>query len=71
MSHCAYQELKYSHHAPLFVIVVLGVVFGLSSSSTLSVGDGAVDLIVVEGVLQGCGPLPLLSLPHVDPLTFL
>ena len=25
----------------------------------------AVYLVVVGGVLQGCGPLPLLSLPHV------
>ena len=64
MSHFAHPELGYSHHVPLFVIIVLGVVFGVSSS-TLSRGDDAVDLIIVRGRLQGCGPLPLLSLPRV------
>ena len=63
MSHCAYPELRYPHHAPLFVIVVLGVIFGVSSS-TLSRGNGGVDLVVVGGVLQVCSPLPLLSLPR-------
>ena len=62
MSHCAYPYLRYSHHAPLFAIVVLGVVFDVNSSSNLSGGDGAVDHVVVGGVLQGFFPLPLLSL---------
>ena len=65
MPHCAYPELRYSHHAPLFIIVILGVVFGVSSNSNLSGGDGAVYLVVVEGILQGCVPLPLLSLPCI------
>ena len=52
MSHCAYPELRYSHHAPLFVIIVPGG-FGVSNSSTLSGGDGAIDIILVGGVLQG------------------
>ena len=64
VSHCAYPELSYSNHAPLFVIVVLGVVFGVIIS-TLSRGDGTVDLVFVGGRLQGCGYLPLLSLPCV------
>ena len=51
-------------HAPLFVIVVL-VGFGVSSSSTLSREDGTVDLVNVGVVLRVCGPLPLLSLPHI------
>ena len=49
---------------PLFVIIVLGG-FGVSSSSTLSGGNGAVDLVVVGCVFQGCGPLPLLPLSRV------
>ena len=64
MSHYAYPELRYSHHAPIFIIPILGG-FGVISSSTLSGGDGAVDLVVVRGFLQGCVPLPLLSLPCV------
>ena len=65
MSHCAYPELSYSRHVPPFIIVVLGGVFGVRSSSTLSGGDGVVDLVIVEGFLQGCGPLPLLSLSRI------
>ena len=65
MSHCSYTELSYSHYTPLFVIFILGVVFGVSSSSTLYRGNGAVDVVLVKGVLQGCGTLPLLSLPRV------
>ena len=66
MSHCAYPELRYSHRAPLFVTVFLGG-FGVSSSSssTLYGGNGAVDIVIVGGVLQGCSPLPLLSLPCI------
>ena len=47
----------------LFVSVVPAGV-GVSRSITLLGGDGAVDLVVVGGVLQGCGPLPLLYLPR-------
>ena len=59
------QKLRYSHHVPLFVIVVLGVVFGVISISNLFGDNGAADLVVDEGVLQGCEPLPILSLPRV------
>ena len=56
--------MNYSHLAPLFVIFVLGG-FGVSSSSTLFVGNGTIYLVFIGGVLQVCGPLPLLSLPRV------
>ena len=65
MSHCAYPELTYSYHANLFLIVILGVIFGVISSSILSGGDVAVDIVVAKSVLQVYGPLPLLSLPCV------
>ena len=64
VSHCAYPELRYSHNATLFVIVVLGG-FSVISSSNLSGGDGSVDLVFVGGVLQGCSPLLFLFLPRV------